>query len=103
MKSINQIFKDNIKIMKEPEVVKLIDYCKELEEEVIEFNQSKQYNLENKLTELVRDIYSSIIVSISDDKKSIRFEETPRIDFKDSINNLKNYILKFAKDNKFRL
>ena len=35
MKSINQIFKDNKSLMDEPEVQKLIDYCLELEENVV--------------------------------------------------------------------
>ena len=39
MKSINQIFKDNKSLMDEPEVQKLIDYCLELVESVVDNNQ----------------------------------------------------------------
>ena len=50
MKSINQIFKNNKSLMYEPEVVELIEYCQELEGEIIENKQSEKFSFEDKLT-----------------------------------------------------
>ena len=44
MKNIKQIFKWNTSLMKEPEVEELIEYCRELEDSIIESNQKTQYN-----------------------------------------------------------
>ena len=102
MKSINQIFKNNTSLKDEAEVEELIEYCKELEAEVIESRQKTVDTKESPLAELVRDLYSSINSTIKEDDDSIRFKESPPVDFKESMLNLKKYLLKFAKDYGFR-
>ncbi len=101
MKSINQIFQDNSYLMDEPEVSELIEYCKELEDELIEHRQKKEVTKEVPLAELVRDLYRSIDEILKADENPVRFKESPPVDFKTSILNLKQYLLKFAKDYKF--
>jgi hypothetical protein len=92
MKNINQIFKNNKHLMDTPEVSELIDYCRELEENVIEVELNKPYDKEDILHGIIRDIYESCIQTLKDDKESIRFGETPRVDFEKTIVNLKEYI-----------
>jgi hypothetical protein len=78
--------------MDEPEVIELIEYCQELEGNVMDTEIDKQYDKEEILINIVRDIYSSCNETIKDEEDSIRFGETPRVDFKKTIGNLKKYI-----------
>jgi hypothetical protein len=92
MKNINQIFKNNKHLMDEPEVMELIEYCRELEGDVLDVKINKQYDKEEILHNIVKEIYSSCGQLIRDEEESIRFGETPRVDFEKSIVNLKKYI-----------
>ena len=92
MKSISQIFRDNEHLMDLGPVEELIDYCRELEENVIEVELNKPYDKEEILHSVIRDIYESCVQTLKDDKESIRFGETPRVDFEETIVNLKKYI-----------
>lgn len=98
-----QIFRTNPSLVDEPEVEKLIEYCRELEDELVNMRLSDTKVMEDKLAELVRDIYKSVNMTIQDQKDAIRFGEAELVDFEESVNNLKAYISEFARDNKFRL
>ena len=103
MKSIKQIFKDNEYLMEEESVKELIEYCQELENEVIGTKQVNKFSFEDKLTELVKEIYHSINSVLKEDENAIRFKETNRVDFKFRVELLKEYLINFSKDNKFNL
>lgn len=92
MKNINQIFKTNKSLMDHPEVQELIGYCRELEGKFMEVEINKQYDKEDILINVIRDIKESCTQTINNNKESIRFNETPRVDFEKSIVNLKKYI-----------
>ena len=92
MKNINQIFKNNTHLMDEPEVIELIEYCQELEGKFMEVEINKQYDKEDILINVIRDIKESCEQTINDNKESIRFNEIPRVDFEKSVINLKKYI-----------
>ena len=92
MKNISQIFRGNEHLMDLGPVEELIDYCRELEENVIEVELNKPYDKEEILHSVIRDIYESCIQTLKDDKESISFGETPRVDFEETIVNLKKYI-----------
>lgn len=92
MKNINQIFKNNKHLMDEPEVMELIEYCRELEGNVMEIVIDKQYDKEEILFNVVRDIYNSCKDTLREEEDSVRFGETPRVDFEKTILNLKKYI-----------
>lgn len=102
MKSIPQIFQDNREMMLLPEVKELIKYCEELEDKVVENSQTKKFDVEIPLSELVRDIYLSINNSIDEDDVAKRFNMT-RIDYEDAFTHLKKYLEKFSRDYHFRL
>ena len=78
--------------MDEPEVIELIEYCQELEGKLMEVEINKQYDKEDILINVIRDIKESCEQTINDNKESIRFNEIPRVDFEKSVINLKKYI-----------
>jgi hypothetical protein len=92
MKNVNQIFKNNKHLIEHPEVQELIDYCRELEGKVMEVEINKQYDKEDILINVIRDIKESCEQTINDNEESIRFNEIPRVDFEKSVVNLKKYI-----------
>jgi len=92
MKNVNQIFKNNKHLIEHPEVQELIDYCRELEGKFMEVEINKQYDKEDILINVIRDIKESCEQTINDNEESIRFNETPRVDFEKSVVNLKKYI-----------
>jgi hypothetical protein len=92
MKNINQLFKNNKHLIEHPEVQELIDYCRELEGKFMEVEINKQYDKEDILINVIRDIKESCEQTINDNEESIRFNEIPRVDFEKSVVNLKKYI-----------
>lgn len=92
MKNINQIFKNNTSLIDHPEVDELIEYCRELEGKVIEKKIDDTYNKEEIYLQVLKDIYDSCDKTLTDDYFSERFKETPRVDFKEAVVNLKKYM-----------
>lgn len=92
MKNINQIFKDNEHLMDLEPVEELIEYCRELEGEVMEKRIEVNYDKEHILKSMLKDIRTSIDETLSEDEEAIRFNEIPRVDFKEAVKNLKNFI-----------
>jgi hypothetical protein len=92
MKSVNQIFKNNTHLMDEPEVIELIEYCQELEGEVLEKKIEDTYSKEEIYLQILKEIYDSCDKTLTDDQLSERFKETPRVDFKEAVINLKKYM-----------
>jgi hypothetical protein len=88
MKSINQIFKNNPELMDILEVNELIEYCHELNGKVIENTQNKKFSFEDKLTELVRDIYNGIKDIDKQKEEHLRFDFEPP-NYEDCVENLK--------------
>lgn len=102
MKSIPQIFQNNRDLMDEPEVQELIEYCRELEDEVVDKKQSEQFSFEDKLSFLVREIYSSVKDLERQQMEHERWNfDAP--DYKQCVENLGKYLRDFSRDNKFRL
>jgi len=90
--------------MEDEEVKELIDYCRELEGQVMETTQSKQFSFEDKLTELVRDVFIGIKQVDEEEFNHQRFgDDFEKPDYEIAIKNLKQYFLNFAKDNHFKL
>ena len=94
MKSINQIFKNNVELLNEPEVQELIEYTYDLETQVMESTSTTQYSREVDLEETIRDIFHSCSGILKEDEENQRFREYPPVDFKEAIIELKKYIAK---------
>ncbi len=100
MKSIRQIFRLNPQLMDEPEVEELIEYCRELEGQVMENSLASNYNKEINVTDIVRDIHISCVEMIKQDEDRFNDEE---IDYKQAIINLDKYIVKLCEEYKIML
>lgn len=100
MKSIKQIFKSNPELMYEPEVEDLIEYCRELEGQVMEYSLASNYNKEINVTDIVRDIHISCLEIIKQDEDRFNDKE---IDYKEAIINLNKYIVKLCEEYKINL
>jgi hypothetical protein len=102
MRSINQIFKGNEHLMDLEPVDSLIDYCRELEDEVVENKQKIDQTI--ILKQLISEINKSCFELLEEDKKSERWSnDFEKIYFKESIVNLREYIIKYCFDNKINL
>ena len=102
MRSINQIFKGNEHLMDLEPVDSLIDYCRELEDEVVENKQKIDQTI--ILKQLISEINKSCFELLEEDKKSERWSnDFEKIYFKESIVNLREYIIKYCFDNKKNL
>jgi len=105
MKSINQIFKNNKHLLEYEEVQNLIKYTEELEDEIVESNNSKIYSKEELLIELVTEIKSSIDSFLDDEKEyeklKERYPEFEKPDFREGMINLKKYLNEWSKNNRF--
>ena len=99
MKSISQIFAGNEHLMDLEPVETLIDYCRELEDKVVENNL-----IENK-EHIYRSIVQDILVSCREFKENKILEERypelyKKIDSETLIQNLFDYILDVSRVNK---
>ena len=92
MKSVNQIFKNNKHLMDHPEVQELIDYCVDLEGQVVEKKIEDTYSKEEIYLQILKEIYDSCDKTLTDDQLSERVKETPRVDFKEAVINLIKYM-----------
>ena len=92
MKNIRQIFRGNEHLMDLGPVEELIDYCVELEGQVVENKIEDTYSKEEIYHQILKDIYDSCSKTLEDDQLSERFKETPRVDFKQAVINLKKYM-----------
>ena len=92
MKNINQIFKNNKELMAHDEVQELMDYCVELEGQVVEKKIDDTYSKEEIYLQILKDIYDSCDKTLEYDQLSERFKEKPRVDFKEAVINLKKYM-----------
>ena len=102
MKSINQIFKGNEHLMDLEPIDCLIDYCRELEDMVVENTQISDQTV--ILKQLISEISKSCSDLLEEDEKGVRWEKDfERVDFKETVINLKNYISKYCSDNKIYL
>jgi hypothetical protein len=102
MRSTREIFKSNPQLMDEPEVEKLLEYCEELQDEIVEFKFAKNYNKEAVMLDMLREVIRGCNDIQKEQMEHERFGyESP--DYPSVINNLKRYILKRCDDEKIRI
>ena len=54
MKSIREIFKTNPSLLDEPEVAQLLNYCEQLQDEIVEFKFQKTNNKELAMLDMLK-------------------------------------------------
>ena len=91
MKSIREIFKTNPSLLDEPEVAQLLDYCEQLQDEIVEFKFQKTDNKELAMLDMLKEVIKGCNAIENEQMEHERFGfEAPA--YQETISNLKNYI-----------
>lgn len=102
MKSVREIFRNKEYLLEEPEVEKLIDYCEELQDEIIEFKFQKTNNKELAMLDMLKEVIKGCEALEKEQMEHERFGyDAP--DYQETISNLKNYIYRRCQDEKIWL
>ena len=102
MRSVREIFKSKDYLLEEPEVVKLVEYCEELQDEIVELKFEKTYNKELAMLDMLKEVIKGCNDIEKEKMESERFGyEAPN--YEATISNLKNYIYERCKDEKIWL
>ncbi len=102
MKNKLQLFKNKPDLLDEPEVQELLEYCEQLEDELVEFRFEKQKNKELILLDMIKEVLKGCNALQKEQTEHERFGfEAP--DYQDTISNLTNYIHDICRINKIYL
>ena len=102
MKSTREIFKNNPSLLEEPEVVALLNYCNELQDEIVEFKFQKTDNKELAMLDMLKEVIKGCNAIEKEQMEHERFGfEAPN--YEETISNLKRYILRRCEDEKIWL
>ncbi|WP_394773025.1 hypothetical protein [Flavobacterium sp.] len=102
MKSVREIFKSKEYLLDEPEVEKLIEYCEELQDEIVEFKFQKNDNKELAMLDMLKEVIKGCSAIEKEQMECERFGyEAPN--YEAMISNLKNYIYSRCRDEKIWL
>lgn len=92
LKSIREIFKNKDYLLDEPEVDKLLDYCEQLQDEIVEFKFEKNKNKELAMLDMIREVLKGCNAIEKEQNEHERFGyDAPN--YQETISNLKIYIL----------
>ena len=102
MKLPRELFKNNLSLLEEAEVIELLEYCDELEDEIIEFKFQKSNNKELIMIDMLQEVIKGCNDLEKEQMEHERFGyEAPK--YQESILNLKRYILDRCRDEKIDL
>ncbi|PBJ12688.1 hypothetical protein [Flavobacterium sp. ACN6] len=102
MRSVREIFKSKDYLLEEPEVIKLVEYCEELQDEIVELKFEKTYNKELAMLDMLKEVIKGCNDIEKEKMEHERFGyEAPN--YEATISNLKNYIYNRCKDEKIWL
>ena len=102
MKSTREIFKENPSLLQEPEVIELLEYCEELEAEIIEFKFEKSNNKELAMIDMLQEVIKGCNDLEKEQMEHERFGYEPP-DYQETVSNLKSYIQEICRINKIWL
>lgn len=102
MKSIREIFKNNPSLLDEPEVSQLLEYCEQLQDEIVEFKFQKTNNKELAMLDMLKEVIKGCDAIEKEQAEHERFGyDAPN--YQETISNLKRYILGRCRDEKIWL
>lgn len=102
MKSPRELFRNNPSLLDEPEVINLLEYCEQLEDENIEFKFQKANNKDLVMLDMLQEVIKGCEALEKEQMEHDRFGyEAPQ--YQESILNLKKYILARCRDEKIYL
>lgn len=99
MKRTRDFFRSKPELLDEPSVLDLIDYCQELEGELLEQKRVEKYSKEEILLQFLKELHESCKSLEEQEEVSKRFKDIPPVNFQEAVSNLKIYIENFCKDN----
>lgn len=102
MKSIKEIFKNKPQLLDEPEVNLLIDYCKQLQDQIIDLKFEKEKSKELAMLDMIKEVLKGCNAIEKEHAEHLRFGyDAPN--YTETISNLKSYILERCRDEKIWL
>jgi hypothetical protein len=102
MKSTREIFKGREYLLEEPEVKQLLDYCEQLQDEIVEFKFKKTNNKELAMLDMLKEVIKGCNAVEKEQMEHERFGyDSP--DYQETISNLKRYIYERCRDEKIYL
>lgn len=102
MKSTREIFKTNPSLLDEPEVAELLNYCEQLQDEIVEFRFQKNNNKEMAMLDMLKEVIKGCNAIAKEQMEHERFGY-PEPSYQETILNLQRYILKRCDDEKIWL
>ncbi len=103
MKTPFEIFKNNSELLQNPAVKELVSEYTEVCDALIDLQQVSEMSKEKYLLILVREIRESISMELKRDLEAERFGESERVDFKNAVENLRNYLNDYCRDHQIYL
>ena len=102
MKSIRELFKNNPSLLDEPEVAQLLEYCEQLQDEIVEFKFQKTNNKELAMLDMIKEVIKGCYAIEKEQAEHDRFGyDAPN--YQETISNLKRYILGRCREEKIWL
>jgi len=102
MKSTRELFKGKEYLLDEPQVAKLLEYCEELQDEIIEFKFAKTNNKELAMLDMLKEVIKGCNAIEKEQMEHERFGyDAPN--YQEVITGLKRYILNRCQDEKIWL
>lgn len=102
MRSVREIFKNKEYLLEEPEVEKLVAYCEELQDEIVEFKFQKNNNKELAMLDMLKEVIKGCNSIEKEQMEHERFGyEAPN--YETTISNLKQYIYNRCREEKIWL
>ena len=98
MKTPSEIVKNHPELLKESPVKELVTEYEKVRDALIDLKQVSKMSKEKYLLILVREIRESIAVELKQDLEAERFGESERVNFKNAVKNLRNYITDYCRD-----
>ena len=92
MKNLREIFKSKFNLLDEPEVQELLDYCEQLQDEIVEFKFEKNKNKELVMLDMIREVIKGCNAIEKEQTEHERFGYNAP-NYQEIISNLKTYIL----------
>lgn len=102
MKSPREILKNKPELLDESEIEELLEYCEELESELVDFKFEKEKNKELAMKDMLQEVIKGCQDLEKEQMEHDRFGyDAPR--YQEAILNLKRYILNRCREEKIYL
>lgn len=102
MISVREIFRNKEYLLDEPEITKLVDYCEELQDELVELKFQKTDNKELALLDMIKEVIKGCDAVEREQMEHERYGyDAPN--YQETVTNLKSYIYRRCRDEKIWL